>query len=273
MLLFALSCSAAEEQSKPVEAVKLPAQIKQEKLSEVIKAKIAAIPIVEGCDISQVMFNIVEAAKNKEVSGIVLNIDCSGGWLDKFSALHDLVKKVSEKKPVVGLVLGSALSGGYLVLSATTHSIAQSISSIGHIGSIVELTKYKEPKITGNLDAKLEVELFSAGEYKGIYHPYHTLSEKERAYIKSENEKVYEIFVKLVSENRNIDLKDSKKWADGKSYFAPDALKLGLIDEIGTIFEAEAKLLALISKKNPDIIFDNDCEYVFYDSSKNSKSA
>ncbi len=257
----------AQETAQPLEIQELVTIAKQEQKIEdkelkVVKAKIAPISILENSDLIQVMFSIVEAAKNKEVSGILLNIDCNGGAADKFSALHDLIRKVKEKKPVVGHVLGSALSGGYLVGSATSYLIAQSVSGIGSIGTVLELHKYKEPKVTGNVEARLQVDLYSSGEYKTLYNPFRELTEQEDAYLKSENEKSYQLFLKFVSENRNLDLKDSKKWAEGIIHFAHDALKLGLIDEIGTIFEAEEKLIELIRKRNPDIVYDNECEFV-----------
>jgi protease-4 len=216
-------------------------------------------------DTTQLIFNLVEAVKNKEISAILLNIDNTGGSVEKYSAIHDLIKKIRVRKPVVGLITGAALSGGYMIASAVEYLIAQSASTIGSIGVVMELPKYKEPKMAGNVEAKLEIELFSQGQYKTIWNPYYTLTDSDRAYLKAEGQKAYDFFLKLVSENRNIDIKNAQEWADAKIHLASDALKLGLINEIGTIFEAEEKLLELIRKKNPTIVYDNDCQFIFND--------
>ncbi len=232
------------------------------------KPKVAALSLVGDFDIAQAMFQLTSMAKDKEISGILINIDCNGGSAAQFSALHDLIKKICLKKPVVALIIGSAWSAGYLIASATNYIIASKCSSIGQIGVALELAKYKEAKTTGNIEAKLEVELFGEGQYKTIFNPYHTLSDADRAYIKSEMGKTYNLFLNLVAENRKIDLKDSKEWADAKIHLAADALRLGLIDEIGTIFEAETKLLELMRAKNPDVLYCDDIEYLFYNVSK-----
>ena len=260
-MIVSLPC-LAEEVAKPADVVAV--EVKQEQqLPKVVKPKIAVFSLVDDFDTTQLMLNLVEVAKNKDIAAILLNIDNTGGGIEKYSAVHDLVKKIRMKKPVVGLVIGSAMSGGYMIASATDYIIAQSGSSIGSIGVVIELPKYKEPKMTGNLDAKLEIELFSEGQYKTIFNPYHTLSDSDRAYLKSQGKKAYNLFLKLVSENRNIDIKDYQEWADAKLHLASEALNLGLIDEIGTIFEAEAKLIELIRKKNADIVYENECEFVF----------
>lgn len=235
-----------------------------------LKPKIAVITLVEDFDISQAMFQLTVAAKDKDIAGISLIIDCNGGSAAHFSALHDLIKKVCLKKPVVGLVIGSALSAGYLIASATHYIIAQSVSNIGSIGAIAEIHKYKEPKITGNIDAKLEVELFHAGEYKAIYHPYQNLTEQERAYLQADIQKSYETFLKLVSQNRKLDLNTYKTWAEGKCHLAADALQMGLIDEIGTIFEAESKLIEMLRVRNPDLIYDNEVEFLYNPAKENN---
>jgi signal peptide peptidase SppA len=237
-----------------------------------VKPKVGVINLIGDFDILQALVLLTTAAKNKEISAILLVIDCDGGSFAPFSALHDLIKKVRVKKPIVGLVIGSAYSGGYLVTSATNYIIAQSGSEFGSIGVIFEIYKYKEPKVTGNIDAKLEVELFTAGEYKGILNRHKNFTEQERAYLKTYVEKGYELFLKTVAENRNLDLQNYKTWADGKVHFAPDALQMGLIDGIGTIFEAENKLLELIIQKNPDLIYDNEVEYLFYDFPKENNN-
>lgn len=238
--------------------------IAAEKIAEtqLIKPGMGVIYINPQVDFKQVMSSLVQATKNKEIFGILLIVDCNGGDMGAFSALHDLIKKITEIKPVVSLVIGSALSAGYLAIAATDYIVAQMLSGLGCIGVITEIQKYKEVTLKGNLEADLDVEIIYDGEFKAIWHPYKKLSDKERKYVQEYNTKYYQIFLKIVAQDRKLSLADFAEWAEGKLFIADEALQLGLIDEIGTIFEAESKMLELIHKKNPDIRFDTEISQV-----------
>jgi protease-4 len=227
-----------------------------------IKPLIANIVINNDIHYSQIMTELQNAANNPQVHGVLLLIDNNGGSVGHFSVLHDIVKKVATYKPVVGLITGYAFSGGYLIASACDYLICPSCTEIGSIGTIWEITKYKDAKMTGNLEAQLDVEIIHAGEYKALSSPYKILSENQRVYMKAHTEKLYKQFVKAVAQNRKLDINNFQEWADAKIFISPEALELGLIDEIGTIFEAEDKLRELISSRNPDCVFEKEITYL-----------
>ncbi len=227
-----------------------------------IKPLIANIAITNEINFSQILNDLQNAANNSQVHVILIFIDNYGGTTGSFSAVHDMIKKVATFKPVVGLIVGNAFSGGYWIASACDYLICPSCSELGSIGSIYEVTKYKEPKMTGNLEAILEVDLVTAGEYKGLTHPHKKWSEKERAYLKAHTDKMYMLFVKAVAQNRNLNIDTYQEWADAKIFLSPEALELGLVDEIGTIFEAEDKLREMITTRNPDCVFEKEITYL-----------
>lgn len=227
-----------------------------------VKPLIANIFINNEIVFTQTMNDLQNAANNPAVHGILLLIDNYGGSTGNYSALHDMVKKVATFKPVVGLIIGNAFSGGYWVASACDYLICPSCSELGSIGSLYEITKYKDPKMTGNLEALLEVDVVTAGEYKGLTHPHKAWSDSHRAFIKAHTDKMYMLFAKSVAQNRKLDMQKYQEWADAKVFLSPEALELGLVDQIGTIFEAEDKLRELINARNPDIVFENDITYL-----------
>lgn len=232
---------------------------KEEAASQVLIPKVAVIHFPSNINFSATMLRIQEVTKNPEILGALLIIDNRGGAVPIFSALHDLIKKMSSLKPVVGLVIGSALSCGYLLASATDYIIAHSISEIGGIGIIYRVERYKDAKITGELEAGLEVEIFNAGEHKAIEDPFCTgISEQHKEYIKKGVNSAYAHFLQLIATNRGLDVAACASWAEGNRFFAPEALEIGLIDEIGTIFEAEEKLKSLICTRNPHQEFIDD---------------
>ena len=229
-----------------------------------IKPSMGIIYINPDVDFKQVMSALVLAAKNKEIHGILLVIDNSGGSSSLFSALHDLIKRITLIKPVVALVVGGAFSGGYMIASAANYIIASSCAGIGSIGAVMELQKLKDAKIMGDVEAKMDIELIQAGEYKTITHAYKELSDHQRDYLQKAMNKLYKQFVHMVAVNRTLNEETYLEWADAKFFLAPEALELGLVDEIGTMFEAESKMIELISKKSPDSTFDTEIDQVIF---------
>lgn len=231
-----------------------------------LKAKVGILYITNSLEMQQALKTLAHAAKNPELLGIILCIENNGGDCGQFSAFHDLIKKATTIKPVVGIVHGNALSGGYLIASATNFLICAEASNIGSIGAITELQKLSEHHLVGNsnnnYDAKIDLEIFNAGTYKTIYNANAPLTETQRHYVQESVDKTYQYFISLVARNRNICTEDYLDWADAKVFFGFEALELGLVDQIGTLLDAEEKVLELIKQKSPDITFDNTIETV-----------
>lgn len=230
------------------------------------KAQVGIIHIPYDFEFEKLINTLTQAAKNNELQGIILIIDNDGGNMGQFSALHDLIKKITTIKPVIGLVCGSACSAGYLIASATNYLFCATASDIGSIGIILEIEKYSGQRLATNpknrIDAKVDYEIFHGGTYKTIHNDNAPLTEIQRTYLQNKVEESYQNFISLVAENRNLSLEKHLEWADAKTFLGSEAIKIGLVDEIGTILDAEAKVLELIKQKNPDTIFDAILETV-----------
>jgi protease-4 len=176
---------------------------------------------------------------------------------------------VTTIKPVVSLIAGSALSCGYLIASASDYIIAPSCGDIGNIGVLQMIQRFENPKIASDIVAGLDMKVFQAGEFKTLTNPYSKkLSENDKKYIQDELNKVYKQFLLLVAHNRGLHVKNHKVWADGRIFIPSEAISLGLIDKIGTAFEAEEKLCELIRKKNPAQTYADSIETIFYGDSR-----
>lgn len=249
--------------TKPTQTIEFFEPTRMSRL-ETIKPKVAMINLFGQIDFQKIMLEIIGAGKDPEIHGMLLIIDNYGGSIPVFSAVHDLIKRVGKIKPVVALVVGSAHSCGYMITSAAHYVIAHSCSEVGNIGAYYSVAKYRDTKKTGEIEANVAIELFQAGEFKTIFNEHgKDLSESDRNYINEIVSKTYQQFLKMVASNRSLDLGEYKIWAEGKTFIAHDALELGLIDEIGTLFEAEEMILKLIREKNPDYQFEDAIIPVF----------
>ena len=218
------------------------------------RANFLIVKLVNNKDLLQVGEKLCRAAMDENIFGIMLLIDSFGGDIGQFSTLHDLVKRIGAAKPVVGLVVGEASSGGYLVASATNYIFAQSGSPLGNIGCVTTIERVARQTVEQNSGKSetCEVELFTAGEFKALFcKNAPPLTESQWVYLKERVDTGYKLFLKLVSQNRGLSLESSKEWAEGRMFYGDEAKHIGLIDEVGTLFEASDKILKLIQERYP----------------------
>lgn len=232
---------------------------------EIYNPCVAVIDFSDNTDIAKLERILINAVKDPAIHGILLTINHSGGGGDVV-VIHDLITRIKRIKPVVGLIRGTAYSAGYWVASATDYLIAHSASDIGSIGALREIHRWQDPKYNqpNGYDATAKIYLFKAGKYKAIGNAWNTdLSDDEKKYVQENLNGSYDLFKNTVASNRGLDLANADDWAEGKEFIASKALKLNLIDEIGTGFEAEEKLIELIHGKYTDEIMSKTIEYVF----------
>ncbi len=176
---------------------------------------------------------IESAAKDKNIKGIILNINSPGGTVVASKEIADAVKNVD--KPVVALIREVGASGAYWVASASDYIIADPLSvtgSIGVIGSYLEFSdlfseygvKYQEIK---------------TGDYKDLGNPFKNLSENERGLLVGKLQIIHNYFVNEVSKNRGRDL---SRYGNGLFYLGTEAMDIGLIDALGDKDDAVAKI-------------------------------
>lgn len=266
-----LSCSAISMsdllfffRKKPAAQVVQPAP-QQPAVSAKIKPKVATFYINDEISFKSTIGSLVIAAKDPNIKGILLIIDNSGGAMGSYSTIYDTLKKIKKLKPIVGLINGSAYSCGYMVACATDYLIAHSFSNIGSIGVRLDIQKYKNYKLHDKSQADVVFDILQAGRYKTLTSTTTPeLTPEEREYLVDGLNVLYKKFIALVAHDRNINPEKYEQWAEGKIFEADEAKGLGLIDEIGTIFEAEQKLIELIKARNADINWDNEIESIEY---------
>jgi len=189
--------------------------------------------------------------RDPQYEGIMLIIDGYARDISSYSCIHDMILRIKKKKPVVALITGSAFSGMYLMASAADYIFAHSGTHIGDIGTQVEIQRWSDVHFEhNNYKANAKTYLFKAGAYKSLENPIAPdLTEEEMAELQRYVEAEYRTLVTSIAQNRNLDVDRANEWADGKTFIASEALKHGLIDEIGTRFEAVDKLVELMEKK------------------------
>lgn len=175
---------------------------------------------------------IEELENNPDIKGILMDINSGGGTVVSTESIMLALRK--SKKPSAAVIQDMGASGAYLIATEADRVFASRFSSVGSIGITTDFLD------TSAQDRKNGVIFydFSSGKYKGMIKEHNQMTAEQRNVIMEDIMKLHNILVDYVSENRNIPMEKVKILATGRTYVGDDALKLGLIDEIGGIPEA-----------------------------------
>ena len=180
-----------------------------------------------------ILFQVGEAQNNDNIKAIIVEIDSPGG---SGVAGEEIARSFkNSKKPVIAFIRGQGMSAAYMGATGAETIFASRFSDIGSIGVTMSYIQNTEK----NKKAGLEYVTLSSGKYKDAGSPDKTLTADEKNLFMRDIKIGYEYFVKLVAENRKLDIEKVRKLADGSSMMGEEALKNGLIDKIGLYPDVE----------------------------------
>jgi len=183
--------------------------------------------------------------EDSEVKAILLKVDCPGSTAGTSQAIFNeikMLKKTYPKKPIITLVENICASGGYYIACATDHIIAPPSAIIGSIGSAFQNMFQLKEFIQ---QFKIKYKSLSAGKYKNTTDPFVDMTAEQEKLLQDMLNDSYCQFAIDVSIERKLSTNNKNDWAEGKIFTGNQALKLGLIDSIGSAFTA----IAIIREK------------------------
>ncbi len=213
-----------------------------------------AIVDLQGTIISSrhIVTSLQELAENRSVKAIVLRVDSPGGGVAASQEIFEEVKSIRDTvKPIVVSMGSIAASGGYYVSCGATRIVANPGTITGSIGVIAMFPNYA--KLMDKLGLKMDV--IKSGKYKDSGSPFRKMTEADRKYFYGVVENSYDQFLNTVARQRKLPVDKLKKFADGRVFTGQQALKLGLVDTLGSLEDAisiAAKLGGI--KGKPDVV-------------------
>ncbi len=201
---------------------------------------------------SYISKRIREAAKDKNVKAIVIDINSPGGTVASVQDIYSEIVSAKEKgKKVVALFRDVAASGGFYIAMAADKIVAEPGTITGSVGVIMQTSN-----IEGLFDKiGVKVTPITSGKYKDIGSSYRPMSDAEKAILQDMVDDTYTQFFAAVKAGRpNVKEADLKEYTDGRVFTGQRAYNLGFIDQLGG--EETARLLAgeLAGLKDPKII-------------------
>ena len=208
-----------------------------------------AIVKIEGeiLNVEEILETIDKAYKDEHIKGVLLHVDSPGGALAPSIELSMAVKRLSEKKPVVAYAAGSMTSGSYYASIWSDHIMANPGAFIGSIGVLFQAPNVAE------LAKKLGIseQIITAGEYKQMGTFTREWTAKEKGALKELINDAYTLFVSDVAKARGLDASSPNSFANAQVFIAQKALHVKLIDTIGSLHEAKAKVVELSHVNSP----------------------
>ncbi len=195
-----------------------------------------ALVRIEGAilDSKQVIEELKEYEKELSVKAIVLRVDSPGGAVAPAQEIYKEVRKVASKKTVVVSMGSIAASGGYYISSPATRIVANPGTLTGSIGVIMEI-----PNVEGLMNKiGVKTEVIKSGRHKDIASVFRGISKEQREILQNVLDNVHEQFINAVAEGRKLLRDDVRRIADGRIFTGEQALKVGLVDELGNLEDA-----------------------------------
>jgi protease-4 len=176
------------------------------------------------------------AARDENVKAVVIRIDSPGGSALASEVMWQAARHCAESKPVIVSVGSMAASGGYYLASAGDKIYADPSAIVGSIGVVGGKFVMKD------LYKKLGVhaETFSKGKNAGLFTSNEPWTDSQRTMVTNWMKQTYDQFTRRIMKMRGDKIADIDKVARGRIFLAPQAKKLGLIDEIGGLDDAIA---------------------------------
>lgn len=172
-----------------------------------------------------------KALKDDDVKAVVFRISSGGGSAAASDQIMAAVKRVQDAdKPVVISMGQYAASGGYYIAAPADHIVAMPQTITGSIGVFGGKIAFEETfeKAGYNLEA-----IRIGGEYAGAYSIDTPFTEAQLDGYQREMDKIYEDFVGVVADGRNMSREAVIDVAEGRVWTGQQAMTRGLVDELG----------------------------------------
>jgi signal peptide peptidase SppA len=182
---------------------------------------------------------IASAMDDPSVRGVILDVDSPGG---EVGGLFDLAERISaiksaSRKPLWAVANEGALSAAYAIASAADRLYATRTGELGSIGVVA----VHVDESGADAKAGLSWSFVFAGDQKVDGNAHEPLSQRARATIQADVDRLYAEFCGLVAANRGLTA-ETMRATHAAVYRGELAVRAGLADRVGTLDAAIAEM-------------------------------
>jgi protease-4 len=170
-----------------------------------------------------------QAEADPRLAAVILYVDSPGGSSLASDLIWRQVRRLRETKPVVALMGDQAASGGYYISAPASRIVARPATLTGSIGI------WGGKFVLGSLYERLEIghRELQRGASADLYSELRPFNEDQREQVRRELSETYARFKRIVAEGRGLTDDEVEEVARGRVWTGHQALKIGLVDELG----------------------------------------
>lgn len=177
---------------------------------------------------------LLMAEANEKICGVVLWINGPGGMVAHVDVVASTIQDMT--KPVVTFVAGMMASAHFWIgTSADRIFVASPLCEVGSVGVMVTWASWKKYFEKNGIDVR---DIYpDSADLKN--HEYRALEEKgDEGPIKQQLERLHEVFSRTVADNLDVEYDPEMPLFRGQIFTGAEALKLGYVDELGSLQDA-----------------------------------
>ena len=195
---------------------------------------------------NEVCKDLEQLKDDDNVKAVVLRVNSPGGSAYASEQIWRAVTQLKAKKPIVVSMGGYAASGGYYISCAANYIYSEPTTITGSIG-IYGMFPDFSGLLTDKLGVKFdEVKTNKYAAFGTIARPFNA---EEMALLDQHIGRGYELFRKRVADGRKQSVEQIEEIAQGRVWLGNDALKIKLVDAIGSLDDAVKKAAELAKLK------------------------
>jgi protease-4 len=172
---------------------------------------------------------IRDLQKRKDVKAVVLRVNSPGGSGQASEVMLDELRRFNSDRPVIVSMGTVAASGGYYISMASRRIFAEPSTITGSIGVFGLALNAK--KIAN--DHGITFDTIKTGELADIGTITRPMSPDEQTVLQNMVDHFYNEFIQRVATDRKLTTNRVDELAQGRVWSGADALKNGLVDELG----------------------------------------
>ncbi len=178
---------------------------------------------------------IAKVRADSTVKAVVFRVNSPGGTVLAASKIKEEIDLTRDEKPVIASYGDYAASGGYWISNSCDHIFTNATTLTGSIGVFSAIPEFgKTLKDIAHVNM-VPVKSHKHSDMLSLTRPFDA---EETAWMQVYVDDIYNNFVSIVAEGREMTFEAVDEIAQGRVWTGADALKIGLVDEIGTLEDA-----------------------------------
>ena len=195
---------------------------------------------------------IYELADDDNVKGLVLRVNSGGGSAFASEQIWSALEYFKAKDKPFYVSMGDyAASGGYYISCGADRIFADATTLTGSIGVFGMI-----PDLSGLVTDKFGIHfttIESNPNASGI-NIMGPMNEYQLAAMQASVEDIYDTFTSRVAQGRDMPVEDVREIAEGRVWVGSEALRLGLVDDLGTLNDAVEAISSELGMNPGDVV-------------------